>query len=57
MLVNGANRNSLQCLVDWHIKEYRNENFLANSNVRLKCSAFTTSNMFTVGPNSEHNMV
>ena len=43
MLVNGANRNSFQCLVDWHIKEYRNENFLANSNVRLKCTAFTTS--------------
>ena len=43
MLGNGENRNSLQCLVDWHIKQYRNINFLANSNVRLKCSAFITS--------------
>ena len=43
MLVNGANRNSLQCLLDWHIKRYRNQNFLENSNIRLKCSAFITS--------------
>ena len=43
MLANGANCNFLQYLVDWRIKQYRNENFLANSNVRLKCSAFITS--------------
>ena len=43
MLTNGANCNFLQYLVDWRIKQYRNENFLANSNVRLKCSAFITS--------------